>query len=83
MTTRKQPALAYGEYVSPDSRESVQVWQARLQLIEASKRVYPEFLDRLDRDVFPLFAKFADGGYDFESILWDREDPFEDIPGEL
>lgn len=76
MTKRTTPSLAYSEYVSPDSDNSVQVWQARLQVIAAAKRVYPIFLKKLSADVFPLYGqlarkgKLAKGRNDFEKALW-------------
>jgi hypothetical protein len=53
MAKRTTPSLAFSEYVSPDSNNSVAVWQARLRVIEATKRVYPIFLKKLSSDVFP------------------------------
>jgi hypothetical protein len=47
MAKRTTPSLAFSEYVSPDSDNSVQEWQARLRLIKAAKRMYPIFLKKL------------------------------------
>jgi hypothetical protein len=62
MAKRTTPSLAFSEYVSPDSDNSVQVWQARLRVIEAAKRVYPIFLKELSADVFPLYCQLAKEG---------------------
>jgi hypothetical protein len=55
-------SLAFAECVSPDPDNSFQVWQARLRLMEAAKRVYPIFLKKLSADVFPLYGKLAKEG---------------------
>jgi hypothetical protein len=78
MAKRTTPSLAVSEYVSPDVDNSSGVWRARLQLIEATKRVYPTFLKKLLTDVFPLYrqlaeqGKLAKGRYDFEKALWGK-----------
>jgi hypothetical protein len=78
MAKRTTPSLAFSEYVSPDSNNSFQVWQARLRLIEAAKRVYPIFLKKLSSDVFPLYCqlakegKLAKGRNDFDKALWGK-----------
>jgi len=81
MAKRTTPSLAFSAYVSPDSDNSVQVWQARLRVIETAKRVYPIFLKKLLADVFPLYCqlanerKLAKGRNDFEKALWGKS-PF-------
>jgi hypothetical protein len=70
LTRRKTPLLAYSEYVSTDPDNSNQVWGARLELIEAVKRVIPQFLKALSDDVFPLYEALAKAGYDFDRILY-------------
>jgi hypothetical protein len=55
MAKRTTPSLAFSEYVSREADNSVQVWQARLQVIEAAKRWFPT-------DVFPLYCKLAKEG---------------------
>jgi hypothetical protein len=78
MARRTTPSLVLSEYVSPDSDNSVQVWQARLRVIEAAKRVYPIFLKKLSTDVFPLYCqlakdgKLAKGRNDFDKALWGK-----------
>ena len=62
MAERSTPSLAFAEYVSPDPDNSVQVWLARLQVIEACKRVYPTFLEKLATDVFPIYCQLAQAG---------------------
>jgi hypothetical protein len=75
---RTTPSLAGSEYVSPNSDNSVQVWRARLQAIEAARRVYPIFLRKLSADVFPLYdqlakeGKLAKGRNDFDKALWGK-----------
>jgi len=82
MAKRTTPSLAFSEYVSRDSDNSVQVWQARLQVIEAAKRVFPIFLKKLSEDVFPLYCqlakrgKLAKGRNDFDKALW-GDSPYE------
>jgi hypothetical protein len=76
MAKRTTPSLAFSEYVSPNSGNSVQIWRARLQVIEAVKRVYPIFLEKLSADVFPFYyqlakeGKLAKGRIDFDKALW-------------
>lgn len=78
MTKRVTPSLALSEYVSRDADNSVQVWQARLQVIAAAKRVLPIFLEKLSTDVFPLYCnlakegKLAKGPNDFDKALWGK-----------
>jgi hypothetical protein len=78
MAKRTTPSLAFSEYVSPDANNSFQVWQGRLRLIEAAKRVYPIFLKKLSSDVFPLYCqlakegKLAKGRNDFDKALWGK-----------
>ena len=78
MAKRTTPPLAFSEYVSCDADNSVQVWQARLQVIEAAKRVFPIFLEKLSADVFPLYCqlakegKLAKGRNDFTKALWGK-----------
>lgn len=62
MAKRATPSLAASEYFSSNSDTSVQVWRARLQLIEAAKRVFPTFLEKLATDVFPLYCQLAKEG---------------------
>ena len=87
MAKRTIPSLAFSEYVSPDSDNSVQTWQARLGVIEAAKRVYPIFLEKLSADVFPLYCqlakagKLAKGRNDFEKALWGKS-PYEALTDE-
>ena len=70
LVKRKTPLLAYCEYVSPDSDNSVEVSRARVQMIEAAKRVYPEFLEKLSTEVFPFYSELAGQEYNFDNILW-------------
>jgi hypothetical protein len=78
MAKRTTPSLAYSEYVSPNSDNSVQVWRARLQVIEAAKRVFPVFLKKLSADVFPSYCqlakegKLSKGRNDFDKALWGK-----------
>ncbi len=87
MAQRTTPSLAYSEYTSTDSDQSVPVWQARLQVIEAAKRVYPVFLEKLSTDVFPLYCrlaqegKLAKGRHDFDKALWGKS-PYEALTDE-
>jgi hypothetical protein len=82
MAKRTTPALTFSEYVSPESENSVQVWRARLEVIEAAKRVYPIFLRKLATNVFPLYerlakqGRLAKGRNDFDKALWGHS-PYE------
>jgi hypothetical protein len=77
---RKTPPLAYSEYVSPYPNNSSQVCLARLELIEAVKRVFPMFLKTLSAEVFPLYRKLAKKGYGFDQILWwPAVSPYKDL----
>ena len=87
MATRTTPSLAFSEYVSPDADNSVQVWQARLRVIEAAKRVYPIFLKKLSADIFPLYCQLAKEGElakgrnDFDKALWGKS-PYDALTDE-
>src|SRR5579872_4031784 len=78
MAKRTTPSIAFSEYVSRDADNNVQVWLARLQVIEAAKWVFPIFLGRLSTDVFPLYGKLAKEGKlakgrnDFDKALWGK-----------
>src|SRR5215469_7641305 len=75
-----KPRLRWGDHDSPDSQKNSQTGRARLELIITAKCIYPEFLEKLSSDVFPLFEKrsksgqLAKKGYDFERVLF-SEDP--------
>jgi len=64
------------EYVSSCSEDSDQVWQARLELIEVAKRVFPKFLQKLSTEVFPVYSRLAKQGElakegcNFQKALW-------------
>jgi hypothetical protein len=64
------------EYAPPESDQSEPVRQARLQLIEATKRVVPKFLEKLATEVLPVYSRLAregklsKNGYDFQKALW-------------
>ena len=87
MAKRTTPSLAASEYVSPNSDASVQVWRARLQVIEAAKRVFPTFLEKLSADVFSLYCqlakegKLAKGRNDFHKALWGKS-PYDALTDE-
>ena len=87
MAERTTPSLAFGDYVSPDPDNSVQVWLARRQVMEASQRVYPRFLKKLSTDVFPIYrrlakaGKLAKGRINFEKALWGKS-PWEALTEE-
>lgn len=71
MSKRENPRLAFfGEYFSPDAETSEPVYRARLQLIAATKKVFPEFFKKLSTDVFPLYEQLANSGYEFDRVLW-------------
>jgi hypothetical protein len=70
MAHRKPPKLAFfNEYLPPGS-DNEEVYRARLLLIEAIKRCVPEFLQELLTIAFPLYENLADGGYNFNRIVW-------------
>jgi hypothetical protein len=87
MDKRTTPSLTFSEYVAPDPEASVQVWRARLQVIEAARRVYPIFLRKLSADVFPLYrqlaqeGRLAKGRNDFGKALWGNS-PYEALTDE-
>lgn len=77
MGKRKTQRLAFwGEYVSPDTEISEEVYRARLELMKIVKQVFPNFLKKLSSDVFPLYEQLAKGGYDFDQILWTNSSPY-------
>jgi hypothetical protein len=87
MAKRITPSLVVSDYVSPDVDNSFQVWQARRQVIDATKRAYPIFLKKLLADVFPLYrqlaeqGKLAKGRYDLDKALWGKS-PYEALTDE-
>jgi hypothetical protein len=62
MAKRKTPSLALSEYVATDADSSTELWRARLEMIEAVKRIYPKFLETLLAEVFPLYRQLAKEG---------------------
>ena len=78
MTQRTTRLLASCEYVSKYPSNNSQTSGARRELIEAVNRVCPDFLTALSDRVFPLYAKLAKAGYDFDRILWSPQvSPYE------
>jgi hypothetical protein len=67
---RKNPALSYGEYSSPDPNENSAVWTARRRLINSSKKDCPAFLDKLITDVLPTYTRLAQKYPDFYAVKW-------------
>lgn len=72
MARRKTQRLAYCEYVSQDPSNSTQIQQARDMLFEAVKRVYPTLLQKLSFEVFPLYSRLAESGYQVEEMAYSR-----------
>jgi len=70
MSPRRNPRLAYCEYVSPDPNGSTAVWMARLELMRAVRQVYPTMLKCLAAHVFPAYVELAESGFKFDAILW-------------
>lgn len=70
MAQAKIKRLAYCEYVLPDAEGSIAVWAARLDLMRAVNRLFPEMLQRLSSDVLPAYAELAKSGFSFDSFLW-------------
>jgi hypothetical protein len=71
---RSNPSLTlWSEYVPKDVENSEMVYRTRLQLIEVTREVLPEFLEELSSRVFPLYKELAKSGYNFKEVLW-RED---------
>jgi hypothetical protein len=78
MPKRTTPSLAYSEYVSLDSDNSVQLWRARLLVIDAAKKVHPIFLKKLSVDVFPLYQSARERN-EIDKAL-PRISPYEALP---
>lgn len=79
MTKRKAPFLAYCEYVSPDTRDSIQASRARLRLFETVRSTCPKMLKELSDKVFPLFEELAGASH----IFWGINGPPHVSPHEL
>ena len=80
MTNRKNPRLAYCEYVAPDN-SSIAVEQARWDLMRCVRRVYPEMLKQLAADVLPAYKELAKSDFKIEAILWhSRLSPSKELP---
>ena len=81
MPPRKIARLGYSEYVAAGPEASPAVWRARLELIDAVNRVFPEMLKRLSADVLPAYAELASSGFNFDAILWNsRNSPHKMLP---
>ena len=79
MPHRKNPLLAYCEYVVPGNSEAVQ--NARRDLMRCVRDVFPKMLNQLSADVFPAYDELAKSNFDVEAILWHpRLSPFKEIP---
>jgi hypothetical protein len=82
MSKHENPSRVRPEYVSSRPGTSHQIWQARLELVEVAKRVFPKFLKKLATDVFPLYSQLtkngtlAEEGYDFQKALWQDDLPY-------
>jgi hypothetical protein len=71
MSKRETPHLAvWGEYFPADDENNQAVHRARLFLIDAVRKVFPRFFEKLSDDVFPWYEKLAQSGYKFNLILW-------------
>jgi hypothetical protein len=80
MTKRKNPRLAYCEYVAPDS-SSITIEQARWGLMRCVRRVFREMLEQLAVDVLPAYKELAKSDFDIDAILWNsRLSPFKKLP---
>ena len=80
MTLRKNPRLAYCEYVAPDN-SSIAVEQARWDLMRCVRRVFPDMLEQLALEVLPAYTELAKSDFKIEAILWNaRLSPFKKLP---
>jgi hypothetical protein len=80
MPARKNPRLAYCEYVAPDNN-SIAVEQARRDLMRCIRRVFPIMLERLATDVLPAYEELAKSDFKIEATLWHpRLSPFKELP---
>jgi hypothetical protein len=80
MPARKNPRLAYCEYVTPDN-SSIAVEQARRDLMRCVPRVFPKMLKQLAADVLPAYKELAESDFKIEVILWhSRLSPFKELP---
>jgi hypothetical protein len=70
MSPRKNPRLAYCEYVLPDSEHSTATEMARRDLMRAVERCHRVMLEKLSHSVFPAYAELAKSGFGFDDILW-------------
>jgi hypothetical protein len=84
MSARKNPPLAYCEYVTPGSEGSTAVSIARDELMRAVHGVFPVMLERLSTHVLPGYRCLAESGFNFGAILWnDQIAPHKSIPDSL
>lgn len=80
MPARKNPRLAYCEYVAPDG-SSVALEQARRDLMRSIRQVFPEMLKKLAAEVLPAYEALANSDFKIERILWNSQfSPFEKLP---
>ena len=62
MPPRKNPRLAYCEYVLPDSEHSTATEMARRDLMRAVERCHRGMLEKLSHDVFPAYSGWRNPG---------------------
>jgi hypothetical protein len=77
MPKRTTPPLSFGEYVQSHPERSEMVVLARRELMKASTRVLPAFLEELRDQVFPAYAKLASGN---RRLIRRRLDPYPQEP---
>jgi hypothetical protein len=70
MPKRKNPPLAYCEYVIPTSQQREAARIARLDLMRKVREVYEPMLQSLAERVLPAYAELVQSGFDLDAILW-------------
>ncbi len=79
MASRRTPPLAFSEYVSPNTEDSIQTWRARMEMIEAVGRVHPAFLEGLASEVFPIYCRYAKTRLGLDEALSSSDRPIRDL----
>lgn len=78
MPARKNPRLAYSEYVAPGS---IDADQARRILMLRVRKVFPRMLEQLAAEVLPAYESIYEAlpKFDFNESILSRVSPFEEL----
>jgi hypothetical protein len=70
---KPHPQLNWAEYASPDQNPNAQIAAARSQFMHAVQRVFPRFLQELQKRVYPEYALLVESRQPYWSVGWTFE----------